>query len=195
MKAFKLICSTAVLALLTNTNLLQADLDLTPGLVGHSGAGWSVVQTGTQTSQSQINTAIAGTLGTSTEMYKQNVGGPEVGPLAADYVTTFFNSPLDPADAKISLASGGTPYTGATHFLVKDGNQNPAWYLFAITWDGVMDINAIGFWPQQGAISHVTIYGGPGDPNITIPEPTSMILAGLGICGLPLIARRRRNAA
>ena len=187
MKGFVLICTTAMLVSLTNTSLVQADLMLSAG---------SEILSGPENGQSQINSAIDAVFPglTSTEVYKQDVGSSDVGILKDDYMTEFFNTPSDPDDATISLSPGKTPYTGATHLLVKGGNADPSWYLFDIAgWNGVMDIKVTGF--TQWGISHVTIYGGPGDPNIVVPEPTSMILAGLGICGLPFLARRRRNAA
>jgi hypothetical protein len=144
--------------------------------------------TGDQTSQAQINAAIAGYLGSSVELYKQNVGGSEEGVLAGSYVTTFSNTLSDPSDALIDYVGGA--YVGPTAFLlVKDGNQNPAWYLFnltALAWNGTEDLVLSGFWPARGAISHVTLYG-----TQAVPEPATMLLLGVGLIGLAGYSRKR----
>jgi hypothetical protein len=145
------------------------------------------IWTGTQTSQAAINVAIGGILGTSIELYKQNVGGSEEGSLASSYVTTFYNTPSDPSGALIDYVGG--PYVGPIAFLlVKDGNQTPAWYLFNLTdfgWNGTDDLLLSGFWPAQGAISHVTLYGH------AVPEPAIMLLLGLGLIGLGGYSRKK----
>jgi hypothetical protein len=147
------------------------------------------ILSGNQTSQNEIDSAIAASLGTSVELYKSNVGGADEGSFAGDYQTTFSNTSQDPSDALIEWV-GPDVITNATHLLVKDGNQTPAWYLFSILgWNGLDDIQLLGFWPNQGAISHVAIYGG-GD-TVTVPEPGTLLLLGLGLVGLAATRRRK----
>jgi hypothetical protein len=150
------------------------------------------IATGNQTSQSQINTAIAPLIGSATELYKQNVGGPEVGSLAGSYTTTFNNTPLDPADATITY-NGGSIVGPTAYLLVKDGNQTPAWYLFDLTalgWDGIDTLNLTDFWPANGAISHVTLYGTTG-PGTSVPDAGSTLaLLGCAIGSIGLIRRK-----
>lgn len=146
------------------------------------------IWTGNQTSQAEINTAIAGYLGSSVELYKQNVLGSEVGALAGSYETTFYNTPSDPSGALIHYVGGA--YVGPTAFLlVKDGNHSPAWYLFNLTdfgWNGTADLVLSNFWPAQGAISHVTLYG-----TQAVPEPATMLILGVGLIGLAGYSRKK----
>jgi len=137
--------------------------------------------TGTETAQPQIDAAIATSIFPSTELYKSNVGGVEEGPLASSYDTEYFDTPTDPSGATITWTNT-YPIVGQDAFLlVKDGNQDPAWYLFNLSsWNGTDDLVLTGFWPSQGAISHVTLYGN----SQPIPEPATILLFGLGLVGL-----------
>jgi hypothetical protein len=155
--------------------------------------------TGTQTSQSQINTAIASILGASIELYKENFGdGFDTGSFSSSYSTVFSNPSNDPGNATISYVSGAK-ILGATHVLVKDGNHSPAWYLYDITglWDGMASIEAINFWPNGGAISHITLYGTTGPPTGTgpnVPEPGALLVwVGLILAGGSIAGDRRRG--
>ena len=126
------------------------------------------VATGEETSQARINEVIAPLIGDSIRQYKSDFGGGDEGPFAGDYKTTFTGP--DPNGALIEWLRGAF-IQRPTHLLVKDGNSDPAWYLFDITgWDGKSTIELLNFWKGvRGAISHVTIYGpkGPFPP----PEP------------------------
>lgn len=165
----------------------NATLVLSPS-TGACGSSPCLATTGNETGQPFINAAIASFLGyTPTELYKDNVGGIEEGPATGWYTTTYMNSPGDPADADI-VWDGGSFISDPSYLLVKDGAQTPAWYLFDISsWDGMEKIELRDFWPNQGAISHVTIYGGGDD----VPEPGPLGLLGAGMIAL-YIARRRR---
>jgi hypothetical protein len=110
--------------------------------------------------------------------------------LAGSYQTTFANLPLDPAEATITYVGG--PIVGPTAFLlVKDGSQIPAWYLYNLTaaplsWNGTETIYLTGFWPNDGAISHVTLYGGGSVPDGGI----TIAMLGMGFCVLEFVRRR-----
>jgi len=179
----------APLALLSLTPLsANAVLILSPS-TGICGTPNCLLMTGVQTGQSQIDAAIAASLGTSTLAYKQDVGGGETGSFAGSYTTTFFNSASDPKDATIAYVAGMPVLSNATHLLVKDGNQTPAWYLFNIAWNGLETISLQNFWPNQGAISHVTIYG--GGSTTRVPEPGTMVLFGAGLLAFGFLRRRK----
>lgn len=77
---------------------------------------------------------------------------------------------------------------GGLWLLVKDGNSTPSWYAFNLSvapnvWNGTDDIYLQNFWPNQGAISHVAIYGTP------VPEPLTLLLVGFGLAGLSGVRR------
>lgn len=129
-----------------------------------------------------------------TLLYKADVNedGPpfESGPYAGSYQTTFSNTPTDPSDALINYISGLAIVCPECFLVVKDGNQTPAQYLFDIgSWDGTEDLNLVGFWPDQGAISNVAIWGGA--PARQVSAPGTIALLGLALAGLAFVARRK----
>jgi hypothetical protein len=125
---------------------------------------------------------------TVTEVYKDNVGGSEEKAFADDYTTTFSNSASDPSDFLIEW-DGPDIITGSPIYLaVKDGTPRP-FYIFDITgWNGTDDIEGTGFYPTQGAISHIAIFTGEG--TTTVPDGgASLMLLGAGLGALGLVRR------
>lgn len=138
---------------------------------------------GNQTSQADIDAAIAGFIGPSTELYKSNVGGVEEKALADSYETEYFNTPGEPSEATVTYVGG--PFIGPIAYaLVKDGQQTPAWYLFNLTalgWNGTDPLEFTGFWTGNGAISHVALYGA----GTSVPDGGSVaMLLGAALMGL-----------
>lgn len=169
----------------TSYALSIAPLSITP-----SDSQWQ----GNDTSQPDINIVISGVIGNSTELYKQNVGeSGDTGFFAANYTTVFAATPTDPSAATVTW-DGGAFIPATAYMLVKDGSQIPAWYLFdlsALGWDGKHTLELTGFWPNQGAISHVAFYSGQSDiPGV--PDGSSTIaMLGLAFGVLGLLRTRR----
>ncbi|MBW6493840.1 MAG: PEP-CTERM sorting domain-containing protein [Burkholderiaceae bacterium] len=126
---------------------------------------------------------------TVVELYKQNVGGSEEFG-AADWYTTTFDPLNDPVSATIVWDGPGYIDCPICWLLVKDGNEDPNKYLFDLSeWDGMETIQLNDFWPGNGAISHVSIFG-----DVTnVPTPATLALLGLGALGLAF-SRRRKQA-
>lgn len=140
--------------------------------------------------ENQIANAIGFAPGALTEVYKQNVDeANDSGDFSTSYQTTFQNSPSDPQDCLIDYISGPSITGGSIYLYVKDGNSSPAWYVFDITgWNGTDDLALTGFWPDNGAISHVALLRGQSP---SVPDAGATIaLLGLGLGSIGLLRRK-----
>lgn len=192
-KLLKMTLGTACMAGLLALPFQASALLITPSTLPQ----WTGNQTG-QGGPNGIDAAIASILGSSVELYKQNEGNPQpsdVGLLAGSYQTTFNG---DLSGGTITYVGGN--FVGATaYMLVKDGNHTPAWYLFNLTaiggWNGIDDLVLTGFWPNGGAISHVTLYGTSTPPD-DVPPPgvpdggTTLLLLGAAMAGFAALRRK-----
>jgi hypothetical protein len=139
---------------------------------------------GNDNDQNTINPIIASIVGNSVEQYKVEPG--ESGPLAGSYDGSFT------ANGGLIDQTGPGVISPDAYLLVKDGNHEPAWYLFNMTalgWDGTDDIILLGFWSgTQGSISHLTLYSGSGT---TVPDGGSMlVLLGGAVAVLGFLRRK-----
>ena len=128
-----------------------------------------------------------------TLLFKSDVdGGAEEGTEAVWYDAFFANNGKD-ATIKPAYSnhhpSGTTIECPECFLLVKDGNNDPIWYIFDISdWNGWDELEMTDFWVGNGSISHVAIYGGVPE----VPIPAAAWLFGSGLLGLVGVARRKK---
>ena len=134
-------------------------------------------------------------------LYKNDVGEGEKdgAPFDPWYETTYANTPDDPSGATIAWQGMGMDPSISCpecYLFVKGGrSQDPNVYIFNLgtaadlaLWNGTDDLVLENFWPAQGAISHVAIYGFVSE----IPVPAAFWLFGTALIGFIGISRRTR---
>jgi hypothetical protein len=172
--------------------------------ITYNAGNYTLCTTGTATGNPDFLAAATSCGGANTtEVYKQDVGGAETGSFAGSYSTAFFNTPGDPQDATITF-TGGTSINCATAGCllgIKDGKSTPSFYIFNISdWDGTSSIVMTGFWPDGGAISHVSLFTGGSSTSTSstggnVPAPAStLVLLGFGLMGIGFMRRRAHSA-
>ncbi len=164
----------------------RADIVLTPSTAGVFGAnlGPANCEPGcVYTAFSLMND------GSLSLLYKGEISKPDDGLFAASYDTTFSNTPGDPSDALISFVGGSAIACPACYLAIKDGNQQPSYYFYDLAaWDGTESLLLEDFWPQQGAISHVSIWGAGARQDVA--EPATVALVGLALLAAGAMRRR-----
>lgn len=153
--------------------------------------------------------AAVGTSATLTELYKASPTsstdgiGIEVGlPFDGSYATNY-SQPGGLADGwsafDITYGGGLRLNREKLYLVVKDGNE-PQCIFDISNWDRTTVINGSEFWLNtQGAISHLHIFGNATIPPPladTVPEPSIVVLFGLGMISLigNSVYRRRKLA-
>jgi hypothetical protein len=150
---------------------------------------------GPETAVPQVLTAAATACGcTLTQQYKQDAVAGETGSLANSYSATI--TPAGDADSFQITYTGGSSVGPTAWLIVKDGANNPGWYLFNLTdlgWNGTDTINGSSFWPQQGSVAYVELFGNTSPPPTPLPAPSPLLLLGSGILGVGIFRRKRQR--
>jgi hypothetical protein len=83
---------------------------------------------------------------------------------------------------------------GAIAFKFGTGNKPDEWFVYQLV-DGVTSGNwqFVNVGGTGGGLSHINLYGIPGETGVPAPAPVTLL--GVGLLGLGLVGRRRRRAA
>jgi PEP-CTERM motif len=183
-----LFAAVALLGMASAANAIIVLSPGTPGVIPGTGYGPSNCEPGC------VNTVFS-TSGLSL-LYKSDAGdtlvGADSGTFADSYTTWFYNDIGDPDNALLFFDGGPTISCPSCYLAVKDGRHSPGYYFYDLSsWNGIEAISLENFWPEGGAISHVSIWGRGGTTNVA--EPSTLALLGLGLLALGVVRRRQRN--
>ena len=151
------------------------------------------VMQGDNNSQAEINALITPFIGETSFLYKGTPNGAEEGLYRNSYSMSWNLSGLQPESFAVRY-DGGYRFI-PTFLLVKDGNASPNWYLYNVmNWNWT--IYGQGFFPNQGGISHVSVWGirQCEYPREDVPDGgATAVLLGLSCAGLAMVKRRTRS--
>jgi hypothetical protein len=187
MKSIKALMITLFLVFLVAPNVNAIPVNITQET--------PFIASGDETSVPDIEAIIYPLMPDTIEVYRVTPGNPntEGYVLADSYETEFLPTFEIKEDAIIRYVSGSI-ISPIAYLLAKDGQgipsvANDGWFLYNLTglgWTGTEDITITGLWPAQGSFSHISIYDAP----TTVPEPSTLLLFGLGLIGLAGVRRK-----
>jgi hypothetical protein len=181
MKRFVAVLAAVLLVVGMSSQAQATPISVSPATTpcGNPAVPTCLQDTGNDTSNAVISAYILSTYG-ATEVYKQDTGAASDEGTAAAYYTTAINAGA--SGGTVTWVGPGWIIGTPVYFLVKDGASTPAWYLFNISnWGGKDTITFSNFWPTQGGISHIAIFGG----TTTVPDGGSVaMLLGAALVGL-----------
>jgi hypothetical protein len=181
-------CAAAFLSLVVTSSAESGTIELTPAMTTCvTDDNWNLSAAEVL---AQVQTCFAASSDPLELLYKADVGDSnDDGTFGSSYDTLFTNTSSDPQDATILYLGGTFMDCSACYLVVKDGKNSPAQYFFDVSsWNGTDTIQLTGFWPGQGAISNVAIWG----QATPVPEPGSLLLVGTAFSLGALRQRRRR---
>lgn len=189
MRNYKARICLALFAMLASIGTAHAVIVLSPSTAGVI-AGYGYGPSNCENQTPNCVETVFSTSGLSL-LYKDNVDGGEEGTYASSYTTLFYSTTSDPSNAYLFYDGGSQISCSPCYLAIKDGNSSPGYYFYDLSgWDGTESISLLDFWPQRGAISHISIWGGS---TTSVPEPGTLSLLGLGLLATGL-TRRRRSA-
>ena len=114
--------------------------------------------------------------------------------LAASAQTSAAIITLDASDVIAAGATQSGDLNGKTIFWTPatclSCDADPSTYLFDISaWNGTDSLQLTNFWPGQGSISHIAIWGDTRD----VPEPRTLALLWVGLLGFGLRHLKRAD--
>lgn len=151
----------------------------------------------------RVATAVGVSPGSVGELlYKYDLGddhgaGKESGGLSLTYSTSVDR---DEKGFTLSSVTGVFPIADASYLVAKDGKH--AHYIFSLAgWDGLEAIQVDGLWPDNGSLSHVSLYGGVRTPVVVPPAETTQVpdggstglflALGVSVLGIGWVGRQR----
>jgi len=187
------LAATLVFGLVSSVSALSFDVDYDAGtgltVTGDYVNVWSGKNNGNpETNPASLVYQILNAAGVDLYYKATRAGDVETGSLTASYDAVYDSA----YDVTINYEGGGVAYINPppVYIFIKDGNSEPYnWYLFETMWNGLDLLEFKDFWVdwdgagnayKQGGFSHVSLYG----KGTAVPEPSMMLLLGLGLLGL-----------
>lgn len=127
--------------------------------------------------------------GSLVEYYGAGEDGWQGGVFRGYHSTVFASTVKHAHDAVIEQASSSIMPCLECYLVVTSNNAAPAYYLYDLSlsnWNGGSTLSLQGFWPGQGRISRVSIWGRKA---ALLPEPGVLLLTGAALLGIAFAHR------